>query len=52
MQQRFKQRLTNEIAKAHGYNGYVCLSFLELENAVDERPIFENLNRQIIEGAM
>ena len=37
---RRKGRLADEIAKAHGFSGYSCLSFLELENAADEREIF------------
>ena len=44
LQQRSKSRLADQIAKQHGFNGYSCLSFIELENAPDERVIFNALN--------
>ena len=51
LQQRSKGRLADSIAKQHGFNGYSCLSFIELENATDERVVFDALNQQIAEGA-
>lgn len=44
---RRKGRLADEIAKSHGYSGYSCLSFVELENSSDERQIFDLINAQI-----
>ena len=44
---RQRGRLANEIAKEHGFNGYSSLSFRELENAVDERQVFDVLSGQI-----
>ena len=44
---RRRGRLADAIAKEHGFNGYSCLSFLELENASDEQVIFDYLNGQI-----
>ena len=47
LKQRQKGRLADAIAKENGFNGYSCLSFIELENSSDERYLFELLNQQI-----
>ena len=56
LKMRFKGRLINEILMAQNdssdekFSGYSSLSFRELENATDERPIFEAINRQILQS--
>jgi len=44
---RMRGRLADKIAKESGFSGYSCLSFLELENAPDERVIFDYINAKI-----
>jgi len=44
---RRRGRLANSIAQDHGFNGYSCLSYHELENAVDEGALFDQINSQI-----
>jgi len=44
---RKRSRLADEIAKKNGFSGYSCISFLELENAPDERVIFDYINARI-----
>ena len=44
---RKRSRLSDEIAKKNGFSGYSCISFLELENAPDERVIFDYINARI-----
>ena len=47
LQMRKRSRLADEIAKKNGFSGYSCISFLELENAPDERVIFDYINARI-----
>ena len=42
---RQKARLADKIAKEQGYSGYSAISFIELENAQDERQLFEQINQ-------
>ena len=44
---RQKARLADKIAKEHGYSGYSAISFVELDNAQDERQMFDQINQQI-----
>ena len=45
---RQRGRLAERLALSHGFNGYSCLSYVELERALDERVIFGKLIESIL----
>ena len=45
---RQRGRLAERLALSHGFNGYSCLSYVELERALDERVIFGELIESIL----
>ena len=45
---RQRGRLAERLALSHGFAGYSCLSYIELERAVDERVIFNELIDSIL----
>ena len=48
---RARCRMADALAKEHGFSGYSCLSFEELENAPDEKVFFTHLNQRLNSGA-
>ncbi len=45
---RQRGRLAERVAKQNGYSGYSCLSYIELEYALDEKMILESLVHDIL----
>lgn len=45
---RQRGRLAEKVAKQNGCSGYSCVSYIELEYALDEKMIFEGLVHDIL----
>ena len=43
LEMRRRGRLAEEVAKEAGYAGYSCISYIELEYALDERDLLEHV---------
>jgi uncharacterized protein YdeI (YjbR/CyaY-like superfamily) len=45
---RQRGRLAEQLVKAHGFKGYTAISFIELENAVDDGLMIQETARSTL----